>query len=283
MEKARQDRWILLKRLARNKGAVAGAIIVLILLLIALFAPQVAPYEPDIQNFADSLKPPSSQHPFGTDKFGRDILSRVIYGSRISLQVGMISVGIGLVVGMLIGVIGGLFGGLVDRLLMGLIDLLLAFPGVLLAIGIVAILGPGLYNVMIAVGIRSVPTFARLVRGQVLDVKQNEYVESARALGSDDIRIIMRHIIPNIMAPVLVISTLRIALAILSAAALSFLGLGAQPPTPDWGAMIANGREYLRTAWWVGTFPGIAIMLTVLGFNMMGDGLRDVLDPRLKT
>lgn len=273
----------MLKRLKRSPNAWVGGIIVLTLIVVALLAPVIGPEGFDDQDLLRRLKPPSSEHLLGTDSFGRDMMTRLVWGARISLQVGMISVFIGGTVGITMGLIAGYYQGKTDRIIMGVVDVLLAFPGILLAIAIVAALGPGLYNVMIAVGIGRIPRFARLVRGQVLSVREREFVEAAHALGSSDFRIIMRHLLPNVFSPILILASLDIAAAILSASGLSFLGLGAQPPLPDWGGMITSGREYIRTAWWLSTFPGVAIILTVLGFNLLGDGLRDALDPRLKT
>jgi peptide/nickel transport system permease protein len=260
----------------------AGGVLVILLLVFAFAAPLIGPEGMDKQDLMMRLKPPSAKFLLGTDQLGRSILTRLAYGGQYSLKVGLVSVAIGAGIGILVGALAGYYGGWVDKVLMGMVDILLAFPGILLAIAIVAALGPGLVNVMIAVGIRGMPTFARLVRGQVLSVRRREYVEAAQALGSSDGRIIARHIFPNIMAPVIVLASLDIASAILSVAALSFLGLGSQPPIPDWGGMIDQGRQYLRTAWWVGVYPGLAIMMTVLGFNLLGDALRDLLDPRLK-
>lgn len=273
----------MLKRALRSPSIVAGGILVILLLLFAALAPQIGPEGFDQQDLMMRLKPPSSEFGLGTDHLGRSILTRMAFGARYSLQVGIVSVAIGGISGVIIGAVAGFYGGWIDRILMGLVDTLLAFPSILLAIAIVAALGPGLMNVMIAVGIRGMPSFARLVRGQVMSVRSRDFVEAAHAMGAPDVRIIAKHILPNVMAPIIVLASLDIATAILSAAALSFLGLGAQPPIPDWGGMIDQGRQYLRTAWWVGVFPGLAIMGTVLGFNLLGDGLRDVLDPRLKT
>ena len=272
----------MLKRALRSPSMVAGAILVVLVLLFALLAPVIGPEGYDAQDLMTRLKPPSGQHVLGTDELGRSILSRLAWGGRYSLEIGLVSVLIGAGVGILIGTISGFYGGLTDRILMGAMDVLLAFPGILLAIAIAAGLGPGLFNLMVAVGVRNVPSFARLVRGQALSVRGLDYVEAVSALGARDERVLARHVLPNILAPIIVLASLNIATAILSAAGLSFLGLGAQPPIPDWGSMINAGRQYLRTAWWIGVFPGLAIMLTVLGFNLMGDGLRDLLDPRLK-
>lgn len=278
-----QGWWaIVFRQLRRNKGAMAGLAIIIILIVVALSAHLIAPYDPVLQS-RDSLKPPSFKHLMGTDVFGRDLLSRVIFGSRLSLRIGLISVAIGASVGLVIGLIGGYYGGRIDALLVMFIDTMLAFPGILLALAIVGVLGPGLTNVMIAVGIASVPRYARLVRGSVLSAKEQVYVDSARVVGCSDLHIMFRHILPNVVAPAIVLGTLSIATAILSAAGLSFLGLGAQPPTPEWGLMVSGGRDFLRNAWWITTFPGLAIMVTVMSINLLGDGLRDAMDPRLRT
>ncbi|GAV26282.1 peptide ABC transporter permease [Carboxydothermus islandicus] len=273
--------WI--KRLLKNKAAVVGLIIVLLLSFTAIFAPVLAPYDPikdgSLQN---RLKAPSSEHLLGTDKLGRDILSRIIFGARISVEIGVISVGLALIVGTLMGLTAGYYGGFLDSILMRIVDIILAFPSILLAIAITSVLGPSLNNAMIAVGIVMVPSFARVVRSTVLSLKEMEFVEAARAVGANDFTILFRHILPNSMAPIIVQGTMNIGTAILDAAGLSFLGLGAQPPTPEWGAMLVDARELLVKAPWVAFFPGLAIMLTVLGFNLLGDGLRDALDPRLK-
>lgn len=274
------DAW---RRLKRNKVALLGALIVAILLFTALAAPLIAPYDPiNDGSLKERLQPPGAKHWLGTDKLGRDIFSRIVFGARISVEIGVISVGIALVVGTLMGALGGYYGGWLDSILMRIVDIMLAFPSVLLAIAIMAVLGPSLENAMIAIGLVNVPTFARVVRSTVLSVKATEYIEAARAIGSRDGRIIFRHILPNCIAPIIVTATLSIGTAILDAAGLSFLGLGAQPPTPEWGAMLADTRDLLLKAPWVAIFPGIAIMLNVLGFNLLGDGLRDALDPRLK-
>jgi len=247
----------------------------------ALLAPAVSRYDPAQPHFALRLEPPSAAFPLGTDSFGRDILSRLAYGGRISLVVGAVSVLVSFLVGLPLGIVAGYAGGRVDNFVMRVIDVWLAFPELLLAIGIVAVLGPGLQNVMLAIGISGVPGVCRLVRGSVLPVKQEAYVELARAVGGTGAHIVRVHVFPNILAPVLVLLTLRLGTAILAGVGLSFLGLGVQPPTPEWGAMVAEGRTYLQQAWWVSTIPGAAIFFSVMGFNLLGDGLRDVLDPRL--
>ncbi|TDX59043.1 nickel transporter permease [Orenia marismortui] len=270
------------KRLIKNKTAMFGLGIISLLILAAILSPFLAPYNPIETNILQRLKAPSGVHLLGTDDLGRDILSRIIYGSRISLQVGIISVSLALVLGVGSGVIAGYYGGKIDTLIMRLMDIMLAFPSILLAIGIMAILGPQLSNAMIAIGIVNLPRFARIIRSSVLSVKEEEYIEAAKSLGANDFTIIMKHVLPNCLAPLIVQSTLSIATAILEAAGLSFLGLGAQPPTPEWGAMLSAGRASLQIAPWVVAFPGIAIMITVLGFNLFGDGLRDALDPKMK-
>jgi len=273
------DAW---RRLRQNKIAMVGAVIVLVLVLSALLAPVLAPHNPLSGNIIDRLQPPSAAHWFGTDSQGRDVLSRIIFGSRISIQVGVISVVIALLIGTLLGALGGYYGGWLDNAIMRLMDIMLAFPSVLLAIAITAMLGPELKNAMIAIGVVNIPFYARIVRSTVLSVKETEYVEAARAIGASDARIIFRHVLPNCMAPIIVQTTMGIGTAILDAAGLSFLGLGAQPPTPEWGAMLSDGRSVMQQAPWMMFFPGLAIMLVVLGFNLLGDGLRDALDPRLK-
>jgi peptide/nickel transport system permease protein len=270
------------RRLCEHKGALSGLAILLLLTLIAVSAPLLAPYDPLRVQARKALQPPSAAFLLGTDQYGRDVLSRTIYGTRISLLVGLISVGIAAVCGLLIGLMAGYYGGIIDSLLMRLMDIMLAFPGILLALAIVSILGPSLANLMIAVGISAIPSYARLVRGSVLSAKQNLYVEAARVVGYGPSKILFRHILPNVAAPVIVLGTLGMGTAILSAAALSFLGLGSQPPTPEWGRMLSEGRAYLREHWWIATTPGVAILITVLAMNLLGDGLRDALDPRLK-
>ncbi len=268
------------KRLLKNRLAAAGGILLLGFLLLAIAAPLAAPHDPFAQNLYERLQPPSLTHPFGTDDFGRDVLSRVIHGARISLRVGFSAVLIALIAGVPIGLVSGYWGGALDQALMRAMDLMLAFPSILLAIAIVAILGPGLENAMLAVGIVAVPQYARLVRASALAVRGQDYVQAVRALGARDFQILFFSVLPNCLTPLIVQSTLGLATAILDAAGLSFLGLGAQPPTPEWGAMLTGGRELVLRAPWVLTFPGLAIFLSVLAFNLLGDGLRDALDPR---
>jgi peptide/nickel transport system permease protein len=270
------------RRLKRNRAAIVGGIIVLLFVVIALLAPLIAPYAPNEGDLTKRLKPPSGEHLLGTDPLGRDLLSRVIYGARISLQIQIVSVSIALVMGTLLGMIGGYYGGRLDHLLMRLMDILLAFPGIFLAISIIAVLGPGLTNLMLAAGIYSIPQFARIVRGSILSLKEKEFIEAARAVGENDLNILFRYLLPNSMAPIIIQTTLRMATVLLTASGLSFLGLGVQPPTAEWGAMLSNARAYLITAPHVAMVPGLAIMLVVMGFNLFGDGLRDSLDPRLK-
>jgi len=269
-------------RLRRSPGAMIGLALIVLLLFLALTADYVASQGIDDQSLRKGLLAPGREFPLGTDEFGRDMLSRIIHGSRVSLKVGIIATGISAVIGIVLGAIAGYFGGRIDYLIQGLVDISWAFPTVLLAIFLIAVLGPGLVNVMIAVGLVYWGGFARVVRGQVLSLREWEFITAARAIGANDLRIMFRHIVPNIVAPVIVMCSLMMADAILIEATLSFLGMGAQPPTPSWGSILSDGRTYMRLAPWVTIFPGIAIMLTVLGFNLLGDGLRDALDPRLR-
>lgn len=270
------------RRLLRKPLAIVGLTLLCAMIAAAMLAPLIAPYEPDAQGAGDPFVPPGRANLFGTDQFGRDVLTRVLYGGRVSLQVGLVAVAIGGTLGLLLGCAAGYVSGWTDEAVMRVIDIMLAFPGILLAIAVVIMLGPSLYNLMIAVGIGTVPTFARVVRASVLDIKERDYVAAARALGTADLAIIARHILPNIMAPFIILATLDVATAILSGTALSYLGLGARPPTAEWGLMLSEGRTSIRTAWWVGTFPGLAITITVIGINLLGDALRDALDPRLR-
>ncbi|KEQ14398.1 peptide ABC transporter permease [Endozoicomonas montiporae] len=272
------------QRLRRNKMAMLGLWILSFVVFAAVFAGFIADYESVViaQNLADRLQGPGAQYWLGTDEFGRDIFARLIHGARVSLLVGVLSVGISIVIGGALGAVAGYYGGRLDDIIMRVMDVFLAVPSILLAIAIVSALGANLTNLMLAIAISNIPTFARVVRASVLSIRDQEFIEAARAIGASDVRIIFRHIIPNSLAPVIVQGALGVALAILSTAGLSFIGLGIQPPEPEWGSMLAGGRQYLRHAWHVTTFPGLAIMITILALNLLGDGLRDALDPRLK-
>lgn len=269
-------------RLRRNRLAVLGLIVLGILIFTAVFANWLAPYSYSKQNLRARLQPPSAQHWLGTDEFGRDVLSRLIFGARVSLQVGLVAVAISLALGGALGAAAGYYGGKLDHFIMRIMDIQLSIPTILLAIAISAALGPGLFNLMIAVGISSIPNFARLLRASVLSVKEMEFVEAARAMGAGDMRIVATHILPNCCAPLIVQSTLRVANAILSAASLSFIGLGIQPPFPEWGGMLSSARGYLRGSAYLSLFPGVAIVVTIIALNFIGDGLRDALDPKQK-
>jgi peptide/nickel transport system permease protein len=271
-----------LRRLLRDRGAIAALIVLLLIIASAVLAPLLPLANPIQVDSPHALYSPGTPYLFGSDQYGRDVFSRVIYGGRISLLVGPIAVIIALVPGVAVGLISGYYGSWVDTVLMRIIDVMLAFPGILLALGIVAVLGPSLTSLMIAVGISTIPTYARLTRASVLSTRETLYVDAARVVGAPDVSILVRHILPNVVAPIIVVSTLGVGAAILVAATLSFLGLGSQPPTPEWGRMLSEGRQYLREQWWIATFPGLTIMLTVLALNVLGDGLRDVLDPRLR-
>lgn len=268
------------KRLRRQRLALVGGGVLILLVFVALLAPLLAPQDPLAQDLYGRLQAPSLEHPFGTDDFGRDILSRIIYGARISLRIGLVAITAALAVGTVLGLLAGYWGGAIDTLIMRIMDLLLAFPSILLAIAVVAVTGPGIDNAIMAVSVVLIPQFARLVRSSVLSVREMAYVEAARALGAGQARILLISVLPNCMAPIIVQTTLSLGTAILDAAGLSFLGLGAQPPTPEWGAMLAGGRELLLEAPWVMTFPGLAIFAVVLALNLFGDGLRDALDPK---
>jgi len=272
--------WI---RLRRRKSAMLGLVVLLILMLASLSAPVLTPHDPVKQRLVDALTPPNDpEHLLGTDHLGRDMLSRLLYGGRLSLMIGFMAVGIGLAVGIPLGAVSGFYGGWVDMVIQRVTDLLLSFPNVLLALSLVAVLGVGLRNVVISVGISIIPPFVRLVRASVLSIREQTYVEAARAIGARDLRIIWRHILVNAMAPVIVQATLSLGGTILVAAGLGFLGLGVNPTTPEWGAMMGEGRQYIFSASYMATFPGVAISLAVLGFNLLGDGLRDALDPHLR-
>jgi len=281
--------WVrVVTRLVRRRTALFGLIVVLAVLVAAVFASLVSPPAPLAQDIGQRLKEPGWQdaqgriHPLGTDHLGRDILSRIIHGSRIALSVGLAAVAISGVLGMAVGLVSGYFGGRVDDFFMRLADVQLAFPFILLAIAVIGVLGPSLRNIIIVIGVSSWVVYARVVRGEVLSIREREFVQAAVALGSRDYRVLVRHVLPNAFTPWLVVATLDMARVIVIESALSFLGLGVQPPTPTWGGMLADGRVYLSTAWWLATFPGLAILVTVLGINLLGDGLRDTLDPRLK-
>jgi len=271
----------IIRFLRKNWIGSIGAFFIIIIILIAVFAPLITTYTPTEMNLLDRNSPPSARFYFGTDRFGRDQFSRIIYGARVSLQVGLISVGIGVVTGLILGLIAGFYGGLFDTLIMRFMDLLLSFPSILLALVVITVLGPDLKNTMIAIGITYIPVFTRIVRGSVLSIKENEFVQAGQALGASDLRLISRHITPNIMAPVIVQASLALAGAILTEASLSFLGLGIQPPAPSWGSMLSESRRYMELAPWTIIFPALAIMITVISFNLLGDGLRDVLDPKV--
>lgn len=270
------------RRLMKNKLAVLGMTIVAGLLICAIFADYIAPFPYDEQDLPNRFLYPSWEHPMGTDNFGRDILSRVIYGGRISLAVAFLAVAIGLVIGGILGGTAAFYGGKYENIVMRFIDIMMAVPSILLAISISAALGSGISNAAIAIGFGAIPTFARVTRASVLATKDQEYVEAARAIGASDFRIIFRHILPNALSPIIVQSTLRLAESILVISSLSFIGLGVQPPIPEWGSILASGRDLIRDFWPIVTFPGVAIMVTLISFNLFGDGLRDALDPRLK-
>jgi peptide/nickel transport system permease protein len=271
-----------LRNLRGNWTALTGGAVLALTALATILAPVIAPSDPFKIASTKTLQPPSAPQPFGSDYLGRDVFSRVLYGGRLSLRVGVISVGIALTCGLALGVLAGFCGGWRDTLIMRAMDVLLAFPAILLALGIIAVLGPGLSNVMVAVGISHVPQYTRVVRSSVLSTRNDPYVDAARAIGCGDRRLMLVHVLPNALAPVIAVATLGVATAILVAAGFSFLGLGAQPPTPEWGAMVSGGREYLRSGWWISTFPGLMIVVTVLSINLFGDGLREALDPVLK-
>jgi peptide/nickel transport system permease protein len=270
------------KTLSRHRTGLGGAVLIVIFLLTALFAPWLSPFDPIKMDLSQARIPPNKVHWLGTDELGRDILSRIIVGSRLSLIIGLGGVGLALLLGCNWGAIAAYYGGWADQVLMRLIDIMMAFPGILLAIVIIAITGPGIISVIVAIGVSSIPIFARLIRGSVMAVKNEDFIRASEALGSSHLRILFVHILPNVFAPVLVQFTLRLATAIITASALSFLGLGAQPPTPEWGAMLSTGRSFLRSAPHICVFPGLAIMLVVIGFNVFGDSLRDMMDPRLR-
>ncbi|HWV36533.1 MAG TPA: ABC transporter permease subunit [Thermomicrobiales bacterium] len=270
------------RRLRKNAFAMGGLIVLLLMVLAAIFAKWIAPADPNFQDYMSMMQGPSRAHPMGTDNFGRDILSRIIYGAQISLRLGVLGTLVGALLGSIIGAISGFYGGWIDSVLMRLLDVQLAFPGILLAIVIIAILGVGEVNVIIAIGIFSVPVFARMVRGSLLSLREQEFVLAARAIGAPSGRLIAVHLMPNALAPILVLSTIRMGTAILTAASLGFLGLGVRPPSPEWGTMLSEGRAYMQLAPHITIFPGLAILVAVVAINLFGDGLRDALDPKMK-
>jgi len=272
---------ITIKQFLRSKAGIVGFAILFIVLILAAFAAYIAPYSPIDQNFTQQLLGPSAHHFMGTDRYGRDIFSRIVYGTRYALLSGLLADGVALGIGCLLGLIGAFYGGWWDFAIMRGVDVMMAFPYLLLAMLTIAILGPGLINAMIAIGIVYAPQYARILRSSVLSIKENDYVTAARAMGASDLRIMLQHISLNAMAPIIVQATLTAGAAIIEAAGLGFLGLGAQPPTPEWGAMLSGGRDFMLSAPWIATFPGLAIAATVLGFNLLGDALRDALDPTL--
>ena len=269
-------------KFVRNRVALVGLLCLAVILLAILFAPQVTPYDPIGKSTPERNQAPSLTHPFGTDKLGRDILSRVLYGGRVSLQVGFLSIALAVAISGPLGLIAGYFGGPLDNVIMRAMDLILAFPGLILAIWLVSLLGPNIGNVVIAIAFFSLPTYARLIRGITLSIREMEYVMAARSMGAGSLRIMFFHILPGVLGPLIVLTTLGISGAIVAGASLSFLGLGVRPPTPEWGAMLADGRNYLRTQWWIAVFPGMTITLVVLILNILGDALRDALDPNVR-
>lgn len=270
------------KRFKRNKLAVLGGIVVICLVTFAIFAPLITPYSPNSINVQHILEPPTISHPFGTDDLGRDILSRIIWGSRISLSVGFVAVGISTFIGVILGAITGYYGGWIDRIIMRFVDIMLSIPTFFLLLAVIAFLEPGISNIMIVIGLTSWMGVTRLVRAEFLSVKEREFTQSARAIGAGDMRIIFRHILPNSIAPVLVSAVLGVAGAILVESALSFLGIGVQPPTASWGNILTIGKDNIEIAWWLSVFPGLAILITVLAYNLLGEGIRDAIDPRMK-
>jgi len=273
----------LLRALVRNRLAAAALVVLAAFVVVALVGDRVAPYGPNEVSSADKLRAPSLEHPFGTDQLGRDVLSRVLIGAEPSLRVGLVAVGIALVAGVVLGLVAGYYRGLVDDVVMRCMDVLFAFPAILLAIAVMAIRGRGATNAMIAIGVVYTPIFARVTRASVLTVREQVFVRAARSIGAGDLRIMTRHVLPNVAAPIIVQTSISLAFAILAEAALSFIGLGTQPPEPSWGRMLADGRGFIQDAWWMAVFPGVAIFAVVLSFNVTGDALRDALDPRQRS
>lgn len=270
------------ERFIKNRLAIAGTMLILVLALLALAAPLLAPYSPSAQHLVDRLQTPSARFLLGTDDLGRDVLSRMIYGIRISLTVGLVAVGISVFIGTILGLISGYFGGKTDTLIMRLVDIMLCFPTFFLILLVIAFLEPNIYNVMIVIGLTSWPGLTRLVRAEVLSLREREFIQAARLLGLSHARIFFVHLLPNVISPIVVSATLGVGDAILTESGLSFLGLGVQPPMPSWGQMLTAGKEYIYIAWWLSLYPGLAILFTVLAFNLMGEGLRDILDPRIQ-
>jgi peptide/nickel transport system permease protein len=271
-----------LRRMLRNRGAVAGGVVFVMIVVVALAAPALAPSDPTGLNVVDSLQAPGPRHLLGSDQFGRDVLSRIIFGARVSVAMGLVAVTISVLTGSGLGLVAGYYRHGTDLVIGRLVDVMLAFPGILLALVVIAVLGPSLASAMVAVGISGMPLFIRVVRGATLSARELQYIEAARVSGCGDMRILARHVLPNVAAPVIVLATLGIPSAVIAGAALSFLGLGVKPPTPDWGAMLSEGRSFMTTAWWLSTFPGLAIAVMVMAINLFGDGLRDALDPQMR-
>jgi len=269
------------KRFSKNRLAVIGAVTVLLLITVSLFAPFIAPYDPTAINVHDVLSPPGNTHLLGTDELGRDVFSRIIWGSRVSLKVGFVAVGIAIIIGIFIGALAGFYGGKIDAILMRFVDIMLAFPTFFLILAVIAILEPSIFTIMVVIGITSWMDVARLVRAEFLTLKERDFVGAARAIGATDARLIFRHILPNALSPVFVAATFGVAGAILIESGLSFLGLGVQPPDPSWGNILTAGKDNIEVAWWLSLYPGLAILITVLSYNLVGEGLRDALDPRL--
>ena len=280
-QESRTPRAMYWKRFKQSPLCIIGALLVILLIVLAIFGPWLAPNDPILVKTADRFISPGGQYIFGTDEFGRDIFSRILYGARIAVQVGIVSVVVAFVGGITLGLISGYYGGWVDTVMSRILEIWLSFPDILFVIAVVAILGPSLNTVILALGFLSIPAYARIVRGSVLSARQETYVEAARSVGVGNGRIMARHILPNVVAPLIILSSMRFGSALLTGAGLSFIGLGAQPPQPEWGAILAGGRMYMYQAPWITVFPGLAIAVFVLGVNMLGDGLRDVLDPRL--
>ena len=275
-------RYLFWQRFRKNPLAVAGSVLVALLFVISILAPVISRYDPDEIIIANILQPPSLSHPMGTDQLGRDVLSRMFWGSRISLKVGFVSVGISIFIGTLMGALAGFYGGWVEKVVMRLVDIMLCFPSFFLILAVIAILEPSIWNIMAVIGVTSWMGVARFVRAEFLSLKEREFILAAKALGLSDARIIFRHMLPNALAPVLVSATFGVAGAILTESALSFLGIGVQPPTPSWGNILTAGKENMATAWWLSVFPGLAILITVLAYNLLGEGIRDTIDPRLR-